>query len=542
MLNLTALSFSESDGEVFLRGLPDAARSPVTSSDLQSWLDESGFAGCEVSADEMAAAVDQCNTRTTPFVVHIARRINAEVRVTVSPDAMTAWITVTAAKGGRPADEGLVMRALHEAGVVAGVDCDIVKGACLSQPVESLLVAKGIPATDGIDARFDAIDIAIADRSPRLTPEGMIDYREHGAILLVAPGQPLMRRHPATPGVAGFNVRGEELVPRPGRDVPFAQGLLGASPCDADPDLLQATAAGLPVRVPCGVHVEPVLEVDEVNLATGNINFDGTVRVKGDVIQGMKVLATGDIEVAGSVEGAQVEAGGHVIVKGGIISGSTAKASGTVSARFIQSSNIDAGTLIAVDDMVLESQLVSRDQIHIGLKAPQRGKLIGGRTQAKNWIRVPFVGSDRGRITEVAVGVNPELEERYKAVVARMEQEKENENKLDKLGQQLYAIGDPKGMLPKVKAAWQAAAKQWGASLAERTELFALLKQGHTARLELTKGSEGEVALQLGPKRLRLQNAYGGGTFGIDADGSPMFINGLERKSVGLSSEVRKTM
>lgn len=524
-MDFPGLSLAEADGQVFLRGQPDPARAPVSAEGLTAWLDQAGFAGCEVLADALAAAVEDCNQRTSPFAVHLAQRRDAQVLVLVAPDAMQAWVSVTAPHGGRLADVAQVLAVLRERGVVAGVDGDAVQAACASQPVERHPVAQGVAAQDGLDARFEELGGAAADRSPRLTPEGMIDYREHGAILLVAPGQALLRRHPATPGVAGFTVQGGELLPRPGADLPFAEGLRGAATSASDPLLLQATTAGLPVRVPCGIHVEPVLEVDEVNLATGNLYFDGTVRVKGDVIQGMKVQATGDVEVGGAVEGSQLEAGGHVLVKGGIIAGANARAAGTVAARFIESSTVEAGTLIAVDDMVLESQLLSRDQIHIGLKSPQRGKLVGGSTQATKWIRVPYLGSDKGGVTQVAVGVNPTLELRYQALRARMEQEKENETKLDKLAHQLSALGDPKGMLPKVKAAWQAAVKQWGASLAERTELDALLKQARTARLELSKGTLGEVALQLGTVKVSLRKDYGAGSFGVDPNGTPIFTD-----------------
>lgn len=524
-MSFPGLSLTEADGQVFLRGQPDAARVAVSVEAMQAWLDQAGFAGCELLGDALAAAVQDCNTRTEPFVAHIAQRRDAQVLVLLAPDAMQAWVSITAPHGGRQADEAGVLQALRDSGVAAGIDGDAVRAACAGQPLERCLVAQGVPAQDGIDARFEDIGISTADRAPRLNAQGMIDYREHGAIMLVAPGQALMRRHPATPGIPGFTVRGGELAPRPGQDLAFADGLRGAAPCADDPQLLQATSAGLPVRVPCGVHVEPVLEVKEVNLATGNIQFDGTVRVQGDVIPGMRVQASGDIEVGGTVEGAQVQAGGDVLVKGGIIASAYAKAARTVAARFIEASTVEAGALIAVDDMVLESQLFSHDQIHIGAKAPQRARLVGGSTSASKWIRVPTLGSNKGGVTQVAVGVNPELELRHKALLERMEQEKENETKLDKLGQQLKAMGDPKGMLPKVKAAWQAAVKQWGASLAERTALEEQLKQARTARLEVTQATQGEVALQLGSVKLHLHKEYGAGTFGVDTNGTPVFTD-----------------
>ena len=67
--------------------------------------------------------------------------------------------------------------------------------------------------------------------------------------------------------------------------------------------------------------------------------------------------------------------------------------------------------------------------------------------------------------------------------------------------------------------------KQWGAGLAERTELDALLKQARTARLELSKGTLGEVALQLGTVKVSLRKDYGAGSFGVDPNGTPIFTD-----------------
>lgn len=524
-MDFPGLSLTEADGQIFLRGQPVPGRAPVDEAGLRAWLADAGYGDCLLRDEVLAAAVQDCNTRTSPFVLQVAERRDAHIAVSIQGDEMQAWVSVSAAQGGRLADFERVLQALRAHGVIAGVDSALVDSVCAQQPIERVLVAQGVPAQDGVDARFEEIAGQAASRAPKLNAQGMIDYREHGAIALVLPGQVLMRRHPATPGIPGFTVRGTELVPQPGVDAAFSDGLVGAAASSTDPNVLQSTTAGLPVRVPCGVNVEPVLQVPEVNLATGNIYFDGTVRVAGDVIQGMKVQATGDIEVGGVVEGAQLEAGGHVIVKGGIIAGAFAKAAATVVARFVESSTVDAGTLIAVDDMVLESTLRSGDQVLIGLKAPQRGKLVGGSTQAQKWIRVPYLGSDKSGVTQVAVGVNPALELRYKTLAARMAQEKENEAKLDKLVQQLTALGDPKGMLPKVRSAWQMAIKQWGASLVERNEIEAQLKQARNARLELTKGTLGEVALQLGPLQLRLRQEFGAGAFSVDPDGGPVFTD-----------------
>lgn len=108
----------------------------------------------------------------------------------------------------------------------------------------------------------------------------------------------------------------------------------------------------------------------EVNMATGNISFDGTVNVEGEVLPGMKVHATGDIVVGSVVDGAHLDAGGDIHVGGGIIAKSHVRVK-AVSARFVEGSQVFAGTAIAIDDTVLQSDLQANNQIVVGLKSPR---------------------------------------------------------------------------------------------------------------------------------------------------------------------------
>jgi len=354
---------------------------------------------------------------------------------------------------------------------------------------------------------------------------GFIDYREHGAITVVEPGAPLMRRIPATRGTTGFDVLGHAIEPNPGRDDPFAFGLAGVEVDAKDPDTLKAAITGQPVLVACGVEVEPVLRVASVNLASGNIYFDGCVQIDGDVIQGMKVQASGDIAVAGTVEGGVLEAVGNIVVKGGIIAQANVRAGGSVSARFAEGSAIQAGTCIALDDMALECDLRSLNQIVIGAKAPQRGKLVGGQATAMMLVSTPLLGSDRSGKTVVTVGANPELEQQFKALQERLQKEKTNEENLQKLVQHLTKTGDPKGMLDKVRASWRLALKVWGDLLAERTELEKQIALTRNARVDVGISTSGAVELKFGNRTSRLGKEFGRGAFSIDTQSRLVFTD-----------------
>jgi uncharacterized protein (DUF342 family) len=524
-MELAGLSLSEADGQIFLRGQPQEGRAPVDSATLQAMLVQSGYGECAMDEAALAAAATDCNTKQTPFVVQIAEKRDARIEVQIAPDEMAAQLSLTPPQGGKPASIEDIIRALTEAGVVFGVDQDALRQACELGSTAPIPVACGKSPEDGTDASFEELSPQTVDRAPKVDAMGFIDYREHGAITLVHAGTPLMRRTPATLGVEGHTIRGQVLPPRPGHDEPFAAELSGAQVDDKDANLLTASITGQPVRVRCGVSVEPVLRVAEVNLATGNIYFDGTVQVEGEVIQGMKIEAGGDIVVGGTVDGAVLEAGGNIQVCGGVISNARLRARGSVSARFAESSQIYAGTVIDLNDMALECDLQALNQIIVGTKAPQRGRLTGGSAKAMMLVKAPLFGSNKGGMTHVVVGANPELELQYQTLQQRIEKEKTNEENLQKLVQHLTAIGDPKGMLDRVKVSWRQAMQTWGKSLAERGELDKELARTRNAKVEVSMGVVGGVDLAFGVTKVRLRKDYATGRFSVDPDGRIVFTD-----------------
>jgi hypothetical protein len=140
-------------------------------------------------------------------------------------------------------------------------------------------------------------------------------------------------------------------------------------------------------------------------------------------------------------------------------------------------------------------------------------------------LRVPILGSGKGGVTQVTVGSNPELEARYQALQERIAKEKENEDNLQKLSHHLASIGDPKGMLDRVKASWRQAAQVWGKSLAERGELDVQLAKARSAKVEIGVGTEGMVELAFGSRKLRLRKEYGKGTLSLDKETRVVFTD-----------------
>lgn len=449
----------------------------------------------------------------------------ARIVVQLAADAMSATLDLTPSPDGRNATLEEVMAALTAADITYGLDHDALHAACTQGLAAQLVVARGLPPVHGVNASFEPLALEASVRAPKINAQGLVDYREYSGICLVTPGTPLMRRTPATAGSAGRTITAQPIPPVPGKDQAFADGLTGATVSADDPNLLCAAVQGQPVLVAQGVMVESVLRVAEVNLATGNIYFDGCVQVDGDVMHSMKVQATGDVSVGGTVEGGSVESGGNVLVGGGIIAQAQVVSGGGVTARFTQSARVKAETAIVLHDMALESDLQAGNHIVIGEKTPQKGKLVGGRATAMMLVRVPTLGSPKSGTTIVSVGANPELEQRYQALQERIDKEKANEENLSKLVAHLTQQGDPKDMLPRVKASWQQATQTWAKSLVEQTEMDQLLAITRSAKVQVMQGTSGVVELAFGKRRTTLHKEFGTGDFSVDPENKIQFTD-----------------
>ena len=86
-----------------------------------------------------------------------------------------------------------------------------------------------------------------------------------------------------------------------------------------DENIIVADLDGQLVENNNKIIVDPTIEIKgDVDLSTGNIDFNGSVLIKGSVQAGFAVRADGDVEIRGTISGGNVEAK-NIIVFGGIL-------------------------------------------------------------------------------------------------------------------------------------------------------------------------------------------------------------------------------
>ena len=429
---------------------PDPEAKIIDEAWLQAYIAESGYG--EFRFLPGATTIILANYNSSQAVeVKIADCVDAVVALTISPDGVEALLDIQAAAGGTPTTREATLALLAEHGIGEGVIPEAIDAAVAAGAVTAYVVARGIPPQHGLDGYFESLIPEVRDRSPREDETGHTNYRDLGDIFVVHPGDDLMRRHLPTVGKPGKTLFGETIEAIPGKAVQYSGKMPGTMLAPGKVDLLQAAITGQPVVILDGMMVEPVFQVDAVDTASGNIDFEGSVVVKGDVSAGMTVRATGDIEVGGVVELATLEAGGGIVVKGGVIgaigrqtSGEChVRSAGNVNAGYIQQAAIEAGDSIFVDDTAMQCELSAINHIFVGNK--RRGYIIGGRVQATLSITAKVIGAHNRVKTLCEIGVNPLM---HKQLLDMCKKRDERENQLLEVSKLIQLAAKTPGKLP----------------------------------------------------------------------------------------------
>lgn len=335
--------------------------------------------------------------------------VEPEISVLVSRDRMEASLQIDVPKRNcRKFSLNEVYQKISQAGVTFGIDNAQVEQAYNRTGIR-FVIAKGKSPVDGQDAYIKYhIDIENKGRPVELE-DGSVDFKNLNLFTTVTTGQLLAEKIPPTPGIPGLDVVGQTAFAKPGKDIPLP---LGKNVTCTEQKQLIASMAGQLVISNNKLNVVPVIEVKEdVDLSTGNIEFVGSVIVRGSVQNGFTVKAEGNVEIYGTVSGGTVE-GKNIVIRMGIqgMNNGYIKAEENVSAKFMENATVYAGGSVQVLDVILHSHVSAGKHVIV---EGRRGQITGGKIMAGEEIRAKIVGTHRSPNTDLEVGVNPMLREEY---------------------------------------------------------------------------------------------------------------------------------
>jgi len=296
------------------------------------------------------------------------------------------------------------------------------------------VAAMGKPPKNGENARIERhFDLGVKGR-PKVDQYDRVDFKDMNLFVLAKKGDLLAVRIPQTEGEAGRDVYGMEVPAKNGKPIPIPQGK--NTEITGENELI-ASIDGQIVDSGKKITIDPHLLIQgSVGVGTGNIDFIGSVEIKGNVEAGFVVKATGDIEIGGMISGGDVE-GRNVYIKGGIngMNRGKVKAREDIRAAFAENAVIESDRDIYIQDVALHSNISAGKRIFLEDK---RGMVTGGLMEAGEEIRCKIIGNTAFVVTRMAVGVNPQLQKRYRELC---QEYKESKQRLKQITQMLNTLG-----------------------------------------------------------------------------------------------------
>lgn len=538
-MDAAAILFDEeAGGRLILKfqGGPAATSRALDAAALRLKAAEQGFQALLFDGGALEAAAVKIRNGET-FSVQVAARTDASYAVEVAKDKMTAWVTVSVGHGGKAPSAHDVVAALAAQRVKEGVDAAAVEAA-IAECGQRKEVARGTPPCAGKDGYLAPLVDVNRQRHPHIDETGHVDFHDLGAIPAVKAGDPIMRRHRPRKGVPGINVCGEPVPAADGRDAQFAVRLQGVTISPDDPDLLLAEVTGQPLLQRDGITVEPILRYDAIDLTAGNVDFPGSLVVRGDIRSGMKVHAGGDITVDGVIESAEVSAGGDIRVQGGIVGHAAAQhsmqrsaadvptarisAHGNVSARYIENAVIEAQQSVHVIESVVQSDVMALDQVVVGGKG-QKGRILGGLIRATGLVSADYLGGDGAGPTRVMAGVNPLLQRAMEEHRKRRDSLLKQHEDVSKIVKLLRGNAQKQEIYDKARLTLKKLSEDIAEELEDERVIEAEGKLAEHAKVVVGEAVAAGVTVVLGRRSVYIKEDAGRGVFTLDAGGEVGF-------------------
>lgn len=313
--------------------------------------------------------------------------------------------------GGRKITREDMQDALLHEKIVYGVDEGMISKLLQSREYcTEYLIGKGTPPTMGKDAKIEYYFSTRKSLKPRHNEDGSVNYHDLNIISKVEEGQCIAKLIPAVPGESGRDVLGIELKPKEVQNLKlsFANNIRMSE----DGTELYSEVTGHASLVQGKVFVSGVYEIPaDVDNSIGDVNYPGNVHVKGNVKSGFIIHANGDIIVEGVVEGAQLYAGGQIIVKRGIhgMGKGLLSAKSNVVIKFIEGATVKCGGYVETESIIQSAVSANTEVIVSGGK----GLIRGGSVRVSNKVSAKVIGSAMGIATHIEVGIEPKKLERY---------------------------------------------------------------------------------------------------------------------------------
>ncbi len=284
-----------------------------------------------------------------------------------------------------------ILGMLAELKVTEGIDRGLIQKIIVDrQPVTDMPVAKGIPPIPG------SPQIIINHYNPsdkielKVDEDGNVDFKNLDNVVNVKKGTVVATRTREYEPVPGIDIFGNIIEPPPAVDISFDVGK-GIIVVDDEAIAYMDGYLEWDDRDRLNVNNTMIIKGD-VAYGTGNLDIDGSILVKGDVLPGFIVKASKNIDIMGSAEDASILAGGDINIRGSVVGkkGCDVTAGGDIKVNYAQNSTLKAKGSVHITRYVYNTSILSDDMIYINSR---EGVIFGDSNKliAKNAVYIKSI-------------------------------------------------------------------------------------------------------------------------------------------------------
>ena len=331
--------------------------------------------------------------------------------ISISEDEMEAYLTVIPPMGGaEPVKFEDLLTECKKQGIVFGLNRDaartaVERAAADKSEEKDVLIARGDVPVDGREGELE-FKVQLASGTPfKLLEDGSVDFKEQDRITNVDEGQLVVVVKKAQAGIKdGHTVRGSIVKSKKGKEIEIEVGSNISMEYRGDEIHYCSKIGGQLIFKGKTISVEPLLKIEgDVGPATGNVEFDGNVVVKGNVRDNYRVVAKKSITIDGNVGSCVVKTGENLIVRNGVVGKNKAYlfARGDIRVKFAENANLAAYGSIYIQRAALNCRITAGEKV---ISKTEKGQIIGGDIRAKKGVEVKILGNESEHKMDVSVG------------------------------------------------------------------------------------------------------------------------------------------
>lgn len=492
---------------------PSEGMRSVTMDDILYYMDKANILECDLVA--IRTALLNCKDHVKIKIGGTVLPSNEWGEYRISTDLLRAEaVFYPGFVGTSTLSEEEIIRDLNNLGIRYGIDEALIKEIATSKNYfVNYVVAHGDEPVEGKDAYITYNFDAEKKAKPKVNEDGSVDFHDLDGLNHVKKGDIVAIMHPEIAGTDGKDIFGRIIQPRKARRAVFKYGRnLTVSPDGLN---LLTNVNGHVTLEGDKVFVSDTLELVNVDASTGNIDYDGSIVIAGNVLAGFSVKASGNIEIRGIVEGATVEAGGDLVLGRGVqgMGKAILKCGGNMVAKFLESA---AGVYVGGDletDSILHSKVEARGKI---VATGKNGLIIGGDIRSTVLISAKLVGNEMGTATVVGVGVDPTDKRRVETLKKEIVALNDSKIKLTQIIASLRKKQEVDGslepekldMLQKTTRNLVLTEHEMNTKRKEFDELNQLVSENDNARIKISRTIYPGAKLVFGDTHMFLKNKY----------------------------------